>query len=220
MRFLCKKYYMRIVLMATQDQEDELTAQGRPSGADELICIRDSSDAIDINDADGYIDLRFDESSDRLHQLQQLKSGLIIINSVMRPLNNSTDSFVRINGWSTFLSGPLIEASCQDNNNKQKTEDIFTCFKKKVEWVPDIPGFIVPRVISSIINEAYFTLQERVSSKEEIDTAMKLGTNYPYGPFEWSKKIGLKKIHELLSSLARDEKRYEPASLLTKESGV
>ena len=49
---------------------------------------------------------------------------------------------------------------------------------------PDIPGFISARVVSMIINEAYFALEEEVSSKEEIDTAMKLGTNYPYGPFD------------------------------------
>ena len=56
------------------------------------------------------------------------------------------------------------------------------------------PGFITARVIAMIINEAFFALQENVSSKEEIDTAMRLGTNYPYGPFEWTKLIGIDKI--------------------------
>ena len=41
-----------------------------------------------------------------------------------------------------------------------------------------------------IINEAFLALQEGVSTKEEINTAMKLGTNYPLGPFEWVEKIG------------------------------
>jgi 3-hydroxybutyryl-CoA dehydrogenase len=69
-----------------------------------------------------------------------------------------------------------------------------------------------------IINEAYFTLDEKVSSKNEIDTAMKLGTNYPYGPFEWSEKIGLKKVYELLTTLSHSHSRYEPAALLKKEA--
>ena len=69
-----------------------------------------------------------------------------------------------------------------------------------------------------IINEAYFTLEENVSTKEEIDIAMKLGTNYPYGPFEWSKKIGLKNIADLLKELFITEKRYQPAALLLKEA--
>ena len=69
-----------------------------------------------------------------------------------------------------------------------------------------------------IINEAYFTLEEKVSTKEEIDTAMKLGTNYPYGPFEWGQKIGLKKVNELLTTLAETNSRYTPAALLQKEA--
>ncbi len=69
-----------------------------------------------------------------------------------------------------------------------------------------------------IINEAYFALQDEVSSKDEIDTAMKLGTNYPHGPFEWSKKIGLKNIYGLLSKLVETNNRYEPAGLLKKEA--
>jgi 3-hydroxybutyryl-CoA dehydrogenase len=59
-------------------------------------------------------------------------------------------------------------------------------------------------------------LNEKVSTKEEIDVAMKLGTNYPYGPFEWSEKIGLKNIYELLFTLSRTSPRYEPAGLLKK----
>ncbi len=45
--------------------------------------------------------------------------------------------------------------------------------------------------MAMIINEAWHALAEEVSTKNEIDTAMKLGTNYPYGPFEWAEKIGL-----------------------------
>jgi len=97
---------------------------------------------------------------------------------------------------------------------------VFSGLGKETEWVPDIPGFITARVVASVINEAYFTLEESVSSKEEIDTAMKLGTNYPYGPFEWSKMTGLKYIHSLLERLAKEQKRYEPSLLLIKEASA
>ncbi len=40
-----------------------------------------------------------------------------------------------------------------------------------------------------IINEAYFTAAEGHRFAEDIDISMKLDTNYPFGPFEWSKKI-------------------------------
>lgn len=69
-----------------------------------------------------------------------------------------------------------------------------------------------------IINEAYFTLGENVSGKTEIDTAMKLGTNYPFGPFEWSEIIGKEKIYNLLTKLVTEDRRYDPAPFLIKEA--
>ena len=69
-----------------------------------------------------------------------------------------------------------------------------------------------------IINEAYHALDEEVSTKEQIDIAMKLGTNYPYGPFEWSEKIGLKNVVQLLQNLATQDERYVISALLLSES--
>ncbi len=45
---------------------------------------------------------------------------------------------------------------------------------------------------------------------------MKLGTNYPNGPFEWAEKIGIEKIYLLLQKLAEKEDRYQPAPALKK----
>jgi 3-hydroxybutyryl-CoA dehydrogenase len=70
------------------------------------------------------------------------------------------------------------------------------------------------RVISTIINEAFLTVEENVSVEKEIDTAMKLGTNYPYGPFEWGEKIGLDKVVSLLEVLEKEQNRYKPCPLL------
>ena len=75
-------------------------------------------------------------------------------------------------------------------------------------------GFIAARIIAMIINEAYYALEENVSTKEQIDIAMKLGTNYPYGPFEWSEKIGIEKIYLLLEKLSVQNKRYTIAGSL------
>jgi 3-hydroxybutyryl-CoA dehydrogenase len=77
---------------------------------------------------------------------------------------------------------------------------------------------ITPRIIAMIINEAYFTLEQKVSTKEEIDLAMKLGTGYPLGPFEWSNRIGLTKVYSLLSRLNLMEPRYQPSALLKQEA--
>ena len=70
-----------------------------------------------------------------------------------------------------------------------------------------------------IINEAYYTAQEGTASREDIDMAMKLGTNYPYGPFEWSERIGINHIYELLEAIYDDthDERYKICSLLKQE---
>ena len=92
-----------------------------------------------------------------------------------------------------------------------------TAINKQIITVKDEPGLIAARTIAMLINEAYFALGEDVSTKEEIDLAMKLGTNYPYGPFEWSKKIGLKRIYMLLEKLGKTDNRYAIAPAMKSE---
>jgi 3-hydroxybutyryl-CoA dehydrogenase len=83
--------------------------------------------------------------------------------------------------------------------------------------VPDTIGMVTPRIVSMIINEAWYAFDEKISSKEEIDRAMKLGTNYPFGPFEWGEKIGIERIRKLLESLKRTDKRYTIAPGLRRQ---
>ena len=209
---------MKIVLLANKEQQEELTAQ-QPNPGVELIATAELSALKNSTGADACIDLLFDDGPERIDRLKQLKAPVLIINSVMRPSNEWTQKCVRINGWNTFLKRPIIEAAGPPEL-RQKTEEIFSLFNKKVDWVADITGFISLRVVASIINEAYFTLDEKVSTKEEIDTAMKLGTNYPYGPFEWSQKIGVKNVCRLLEQLSIEKERYKPSPLLTKEADL
>lgn len=76
-------------------------------------------------------------------------------------------------------------------------------------------GFIFPRTIAQIINEAFYALEEKVASKEDIDRAMKFGVNYPKGPFEWAQgneKVVLTLLNELYRKT--NDKRYLPSKLL------
>src|SRR5215212_2678077 len=57
------------------------------------------------------------------------------------------------------------------------------------------------RVISCIVNEAFLALTEGVATAEDIDEAMKLGANYPRGPFEWAEELGVQSILQTLDSL-------------------
>ena len=204
--------------------DEVLKEEWMSHGIQQAVLVEWLSEPIAVEGADCYIDLLFQPNAERINKLQKLSAGsgglpaIIIVNSVIETLNNLPGSFIRINGWPSFLKRPVVESSCNSDDLKTPAEKIFSSFKRTTEWVPDVPGFITARVISMIINEAYFTLDEKVSGKNEIDIAMKLGTNYPYGPFEWSEKIGLMKVYELLTMLSKNNSRYEPAALLKKEA--
>jgi 3-hydroxybutyryl-CoA dehydrogenase len=83
----------------------------------------------------------------------------------------------------------------------------------------DMPGFIVNRVLMPYINEAVFALYEGIASVEDIDTAMKLGTNVPMGPLTLADFIGLDTclaiMHVLHEGMGGDSK-YRPCPLLRK----
>lgn len=90
----------------------------------------------------------------------------------------------------------------------------------KGKWVEDFPGLLSPRVIAMIINEAYLTFQEGTASRKDIDIAMKMGTNYPYGPFEWADKLGKDEVVAILDALMQEtgDPRYSVSRLLRQES--
>ena len=66
----------------------------------------------------------------------------------------------------------------------------FHSLGRDTEVVADTPGLVAARLLACLINEAAFTLQEGVATAEAIDTAVKLGLNYPFGPLEWADAIG------------------------------
>ena len=180
--------------------------------------INSSKELSSYADADAVIDLLFEHNGYDSSHLTDLLKRPVFVNSMNKTIAEIGLPVIRINAWPGFLKRSVAEVCCGNDTDKNEAEKILGLLNRKAEWVPDIKGFISARVVSMIINEAYFALEENVSTKEEIDIAMKLGTNYPYGPFEWSKKIGLKNIAALLTELSLTEKRYQPADLLLKEA--
>ena len=164
-------------------------------------------------DADLFMDMAFTPDEGRIHQLSRLLPSPVMINSVVHTLEEIGRPFIRINAWPGMLKRNIHELAMM-----APAQDTLQAFYKQLDLsyriVPDVAGMVSGRILAMIINEAYYTLQEEVSTKEEIDIAMKLGTNYPFGPFEWSEYIGLENIYDLLNKLSRSDNRYMPAAAM------
>jgi 3-hydroxybutyryl-CoA dehydrogenase len=94
----------------------------------------------------------------------------------------------------------------------------FHSLGRDTEEIHDGPGLIAPRLIACLANEAAYALMEGVATAPDIDTAMRLGVNYPYGPLEWADAIGPDVLLHVLEHLQRQtgDDRYRPCPYLRK----
>ncbi len=84
--------------------------------------------------------------------------------------------------------------------------------------VKDMPAFAVNRILMPMINEAIYVLHEGIASVEDIDSAMKLGTNQPMGPLTLADFVGLDTCLAIMNVLHEGlgESKYRPCPLLVK----
>jgi 3-hydroxybutyryl-CoA dehydrogenase len=206
---------MRICILASEDSRNEIL-QKKTAANVEIEWMKDLDSLIAAH-AHVYMDLLFRNTTDRIKALETVLPATVFINSVTDTAVDSGGSFIRINAWPGFLQTPVTEIAAANEVHKEQVKKVMETLGWAYKIVPDLPGMIAPRVVAMIINEAYFALEEQVSTKAEIDIAMKLGTNYPLGPFEWAKKIGLDNIKELLDRLSKTDERYLPSEALKND---
>ncbi|MBS1746971.1 MAG: hypothetical protein JST21_12440 [Bacteroidetes bacterium] len=206
---------MNIIIRADEEQKSELLQRGFNNNVN--IQWLGSGENISGINADAVFDFLFDDDNPAANErIDGVPVFVHAVNCTCSDIGQS--NYIRMNGWNNFINRPLTEFACVDRNSQNVAEKILQNLGWKFVWVKDDYGLVAARILAMIINEAYFALEENVSSKAQIDIAMKLGTNYPYGPFEWGEKIGLKHITHLLQRLYQNDGRYSISSLLIKES--
>lgn len=210
---------MKLAVLANEKTMAEWKLKPMPEGM--VVLFAKDVDELVATTANAYFDLLFENDSTRLTKLAGLQMP-VFINAVTNTLQQmqlaSHTNIIRINAWPGFLNRSLAEIAAANETAKQHAANVLQHLKWQYTFVPDKVGMVSPRIVCMIINEAYLALQEGVSTKNDIDIAMQQGTNYPYGPFEWAQKIGLKNVCSLLLAMAADNKKYQPAFLLIKEA--
>jgi 3-hydroxybutyryl-CoA dehydrogenase len=176
-----------------------------------------------------FIDLDFDNSPESLVNYAANTQTLFLLSAANTTLEMAFKNarlkyegqqMFGINAIPTFLERNTLEFT---NPFELNTEILFTKAKSfgwsEFEEVKSRVGLVTPRIVFMIINEAYFTFQEGTASKADIDTAMKLGTNYPKGPFQWCNEAGIANVYSMLQAVYEDTKdeRYKICPQLKTE---
>lgn len=119
----------------------------------------------------------------------------------------------------------LIEVVHTERNTEteiEKIKDITEQIGKTPIVVKDNPGIIVNRLLITMINEAVIQYEAGVASAQDIDTAMKLGANYPMGPLELADYIGIDIVLAIMRSVQEQtgNDKYRPAEMLVEMVSV
>ncbi|MEQ0270844.1 3-hydroxyacyl-CoA dehydrogenase [Klebsiella oxytoca] len=120
-------------------------------------------------------------------------------------------------------AGETVVLASAETTSQAATDKAIFYFQqqgKKVLQIADYPGLLVWRTVAMLVNEALDAMQKGVAGAEDIDTAMRLGVNYPRGPLAWGASLGWGRILRLLENLQQHygEERYRPCSLLRQKA--
>ena len=129
----------------------------------------------------------------------------------------AVDTLFGCRGRRTVMTTPVTRPSHRDAVHALLAAD-----GTPVTVVRDSPGFIAQRIVAMIVNVACNIAQQRVAAPEDIDTAVKLGLNYPKGPLELGDAIGPRRVLQILRGLVQcyHDSRYRPSPWLVRRAGL
>lgn len=216
---------MNILARGEKIQTDELKQLFSLVEDVQLTCIQDTDlPSINLKEFDVIFDLSFDSQENQLTYYSGLKGKAVFVGAVKKQLamaahqhNKSIECcLVGMNTLPTFINRSLVELSLLHLADETIVAQIMKRLNLNYRLVGDRVGMVTPRIVCMIINEACYTLQEGTADMKDIDTSMKLGTNYPQGPFEWADKIGITNVYQTLEAIYNDTKdeRYKICPLL------
>jgi len=145
-------------------------------------------------------------------------SGLSI--TEMAAITRRPDRFIGTHFFNPVPVMRLLEI-IRGHQTSEETLQIAKAWGKKigkeVVVVKEAPAFVVNRILCSMINEAFFVLDEGLAAAEDIDKAMMLGCNHPIGPLALADLIGLDTQLRITEGMHRElGDKYRPAQYLSK----
>ncbi len=115
----------------------------------------------------------------------------------------------------TIMTAPGADLACRDAvaSRLMQTE-------ARITAIHDSPGFVGQRLCAMIANLGCEIAQLGIATPEDIDTAMTLGLNYPFGPLALAEEIGPARVLRILENLQRitGEERYRPSQWLRRRA--
>lgn len=198
----------------------------------QVNCVNTNGDLKDLRDTDLLIDQFYGDLDFKIKIVKIVEAtisdkAIVASNPLFLSLTQIASHFKKrdkvigllppfysgINNFAEIVVG--IDTSKETCQSLEKfLEEIgFTCIKSK-----DSAGFVLNRVLASMINEAILIYSYGLAPIESIDQMMKLAANFPLGPFEYADEIGLDNILNLLTLLTKElGPKYRPCPLLVRK---
>ncbi len=213
----------RLVKKASITEADAKNIAGRVTSSTKMESAKDASFAVEAVFEDKSVKQEIFRNLDRL-----LPANAILCSNTssisITELAAVTKRPDKVMGMHFMNPVPIMKLVELIRGQETSAETMSTVreLSEKLGKIPveaqDYPGFVSNRILLPMLNEAFYALMEGVSTKEGIDTVMKLGMNHPMGPLELADFIGLDVCLNILEVLhyGLGDPKYRPCPLLRR----